>query len=414
VKALVYGVRPDATDRPADDAPRLVRNLARAPMALQDIDPPRLLGDDWLVLRNRLTGICGSDSKQVLNDFGEGGDNPLAAFISLPQILGHEVVAEVAEVGPAVEGFAPGDRVVLNCWLACAARGIDPVCPACAAGDYSICWNHTKGRLAPGIHTGNSADAGGGFSELLPAHRSMVSLVPDTVPDEVAVLADPVAVSLHAILRYPPPEGAAVVVYGGGALGSSAVALLRALRPDVRVTAIARWDAQAALCTDLGAEVLRSDDTLALVEALATWTGAELRLAQPGLPFDGLPMVHPGGVDMVYDTVGNAETTEVSLRVLRAHGTLVQLGVSSPGRFEWTPLYWKELRFVGSNAFGVEELDGVRKRAIDHYLDLVASGRLDVSAMLTHRYRLEQWRDAFTTIATQGETGAIKVAFDFR
>jgi threonine dehydrogenase-like Zn-dependent dehydrogenase len=414
MKALVFGVPNDDGPPAAPDAPRLERNLAVTPMALRDIAAPTLRGDDWMVLETRLTGICGSDSKQVLLDFGGDNDNPLAAFVSLPHVLGHEVVATVAEAGPAVEHVEVGDRVVLSCWLGCAARGISPVCAACAAGDFSICENHTKGRLAPGIHTGNSTDASGGFAERLPAHVSMVSKIPESIPDEVAVLADPVAVSLHAILRNPPRPGGTALVYGGGALGSSAVALLRTLHPDVDVAAVCRWDAQADLCTQLGARVWRSDDTAGLVEAIAAWTGGELRRASPELPMDGLPMMHPGGVDTIYDTIGSPETTEVAMRVCRARGTLVQLGVSSPGRFEWTPLYWKELRFVGSNAFGVEELDGVRKWAIDHYLDLVADNRLDVSAMLTHRFRLEQWRDAFTSIARQGETGAIKVAFDFR
>jgi threonine dehydrogenase-like Zn-dependent dehydrogenase len=69
---------------------------------------------------------------------------------------------------------------------------------------------------------------------------------------------------------------------------------------------------------------------------------------------------------------------------------------------------------VGSNAFGIEEIDGVRKHALEHDLDFVRSDRIDISPMLTHTFRLEQWRDAFTTIATQDQTGAIKVAFDFR
>ena len=86
----------------------------------------------------------------------------------------------------------------------------------------------------------------------------------------------------------------------------------------------------------------------------------------------------------------------------------------APGRFEWTPWYFKELRLVGSNAFGIEDVDGVRKHAIEHYLDMVRDGRIDISQMLTHTFRLDQWRDAFTTIAEQDETGAIKVAFDFR
>jgi threonine dehydrogenase-like Zn-dependent dehydrogenase len=69
---------------------------------------------------------------------------------------------------------------------------------------------------------------------------------------------------------------------------------------------------------------------------------------------------------------------------------------------------------VGSNAFGAETVDGVTQHGIAHYLDLVANGRVDLTGMLTHRFALDDWRGAFTTIATQGDTGAIKVAFDFR
>ena len=72
------------------------------------------------------------------------------------------------------------------------------------------------------------------------------------------------------------------------------------------------------------------------------------------------------------------------------------------------------LIFVGSNAFGFEVVDGLRRHGIDHYLDLVATGRIDLTGMLTHTFRLDDWRAAFTTIATQGDTGAIKVAFDQR
>jgi threonine dehydrogenase-like Zn-dependent dehydrogenase len=92
----------------------------------------------------------------------------------------------------------------------------------------------------------------------------------------------------------------------------------------------------------------------------------------------------------------------------------VQLGVSSPARFEWTPWYFKELRLVGSNAFGHEEVEGRRQHAIAHYLDLVQAGRIDLAGMLTHRFALDDWRAALRTIIHQGETGAIKVAFDFR
>ena len=409
MKALVFGVDPGPVDPPPVGANHLRRNLATTPMALQEISDPRPLGPDWMVLRTRLTGICGSDAKQVLMDFDDAADNPMTAFISFPQVLGHEVVATVDELGPQVEGFEVGQRVVLNPWLSCGPRGIDPPCPACADGDYNMCWNFLDGRLSPGIHTGNATEATGGFAELLPAHELMAIPVPDGVPDEVAVLADPFAVSLHGIVRHPPPEGGRALVYGAGALGATATAILRTLYPSVEVATVARWPAQQALARTLGATVFEHEPRLGLIEALAKWSGGILRQ-----PWDGLPVAYPGGIDVVYDTVGSAETLEVVLRVLKSRGTLVELGVSAPARFEWTPWYFKELRLIGSNAFGVEEVEGHRQHAIAHYLDLAASGRVDLTGMLTGTYRLDEWREAFTALTEQDRSGAIKLAFDLR
>lgn len=407
MRALVFGGNAtEAVPDPGPDAPRLVRHLATTPMALTEVPDPELRGPDWAVLRTRLTGICGSDVKQVLMDFEGPADSPMTAFISFPQILGHEVVATVLEAGPDA-GVEVGQRVVLNPWLSCAVRGIDPVCPACEAGDWSLCQRFHDGSLAPGIHTGNSADATGGFAEMLPAHRQMLIPVPDDVPDEVAVLADPFSVSLHAVTRNPPPAGGRAVVYGAGALGTCATAILRALYPDVEVAVVARWDAQAELAGRLGATVVRHEPRLAVIEQLAAWSGGVLRT-----PWEGLPTAWPGGIDVIYDTVGAPATLEVGLRVLRARGTIVQLGLSSMDRCEWTPWYLKEARLVGSNAFGIEEVEGVRRHAMAHYLELVRAGRIDLDGMLTHRFVLEHWRDAFTTIIDQGTTGAIKVAFD--
>lgn len=411
MKALVFGVDPDPVEAPPEDAPRLVQHLATTPMAIQEIDDPKLLGPDWAVLDTRLSGVCGSDTKQILMDFEDGGDSPMTALITFPQVLGHEVIATVAEAGPELTGIETGQRVVLNPWLSCAPRGIDPPCPACQAGDLSLCWNFTKGRLAAGIHSGNSADATGGFAEKLPAHQSMMFPVPDGMPDEVAVLADPFSVSLHAITRNPPPESGRVVVYGSGALGTTANAILHALYPGVEVATVAAWPAQAALAERLGATVFHHEPAEAVIGQLAEWSGAGREMLHP---WEGLPLVHPGHIDVVYDTVGSPRTVEIDMRVLASKGRLVQLGVSAPGRFEWTPWYFKELRLLGSNAFGVEQVEGVRKHAMEHYFDLVTAGRIDLSGMLTHEFRLDEWRSAIRTLIDQGETGAIKVAFDFR
>jgi threonine dehydrogenase-like Zn-dependent dehydrogenase len=410
MKALVYGVRPEPFAVPEDANP-LTENLSRTPTALRELSDPPLPHQDWVITRPRLTGICGSDSKQILMDFGaDDADNAMGGFCSFPQVMGHEVVADVVALGPTARGLEVGQRVVLNPWLSCGPRGIKPACPACESGDYSLCWSFTDGDIKPGIHTGVSADVTGGYAELMPAHDSMLFGVPDSIPDEMAVFADPFSVSLHAVTRHPPPPSGRVLVYGAGSLGLCAVAILRALYPDVAVAVVARFDAQAQLARRFGAAtVLAHEPRLAIIEELVAWGGGRLRQ-----PLQGLPMAHPGAVDVVYDTVGKPETFEVGVRVLTSRGTLVKAGVHAPGRWEWSPLYFKEISWVGSNAFGIEEIDGERKHAIAHYLDLAAAHRVDLRPMLTHTFGLEQWRDAFLAIANQEESGAVKVAIDQR
>jgi threonine dehydrogenase-like Zn-dependent dehydrogenase len=409
MKALLYGVKPERQPEPETDN-FLLRNLAHTPMKLVDMDEPGFLLPDWVITKPRLTGICGSDSKQVFMDWGEvrSPDNPMKAFFSLPQVLGHEVVADVVAVGPEAEGLAIGDRVVLNPWLSCGPRGVTPLCPACQVGDFSLCYSFGIGPIEPGIHIGTSKSGNGGYAELMPAHDSQLFKVPDNVPDELAVFADPFAVSLHSITRHPPTPGGKAMVYGAGALGTCATAILRALYPDVEVLVVARFDGQAEMARKLGATVIGHTPALKVIEEAAAWSGGVLRDS------DGLPMAFPGFIDVVYDTVGKQETFEVGTRVLKARGTLVKAGVHGPTWWEDTPLYFKEISMVGSNAFGFEEVEGVRKHGIAHYLELVSSGRVDLTGMLTHRFELDNWRDAFTTIATQDTTGAIKVAFDFR
>ena len=408
MKALVFGTEPDGW-KPPPDAPPLMQNLSVSPVGLRDVPDATPLRPDWLVVRPLLTGICGSDSKQVLLDFGEGGaDSAMIAFCSFPQVLGHEVVGEVVSLGPEAEGFDVGDRVVLNPWLSCRPRGVDPICPACEAGDLSLCWSFTSGDISAGIHTGVSADATGGYAELLPAHSSMLHRVPDGVPNEQAVFADPFSVSLHAITHNPPPPGGKALVWGAGSLGCCAVAILRALYPDVEVAVVARFPHQAALAKELGAHLVTAHEPAGeVLETLAQWSGGVLR-RHPDQP--GLPMCHPGFVDVAYDTVGKPDSAAVSARLLATRGTIVKAGVHAPARWEWSPLDFKELRWVGSNAFGIETIDGVRKHAMEHYLDLVEAGRVDLSAMLTHVFSLADWRDAFCTIADQENSGAIKVA----
>ncbi|HXW32767.1 MAG TPA: alcohol dehydrogenase catalytic domain-containing protein [Acidimicrobiales bacterium] len=409
MKALVFGAPPEAGEKRPEPQDELEAHLLAQPFGLHHLEDARPLRPDWVLTRPVLCGVCGSDAKLVLGDFGEGDlDNPMSAFSSIPHVPGHEVVAEVVSLGAEAEGLEVGQRVVLNPWLTCGPRGVEPPCPACRAGDLSRCWSFTKGALGPGVHVGVATDAPGGWAELLAAHDSMLIPLPDTISDELAVLADPFAVSMHAVVRHPPPSGGRVLVYGAGALGCTSVASLRALYPDTEVAVVARFPAQASLARRLGAHrVFEHEPRLALVEQVAEWSGGVLHT-----PFDGLPVAHPGGVDVVYDTIARPETLEVGVRVLAEGGVLVQTGVSTPGRWESTPLYFKEITIAGSNAFGIEEVEGTRQHAIAHYLDLTAAGRVDLSGMLTHRFALEQWWDALKALARQDRSGAVKVAFE--
>ncbi len=129
MKGLLYGVRPDQWEAPDASNPLLV-GLSRTPMKLVDMDEPRPTRPGWVMAKTRMTGICGSEAKQVFMDFGEANnDSPLANLFTFPTILGHEVVANVADVGPGVPGLEVGQRVVLNPWLSCAPRWHRPGVP---------------------------------------------------------------------------------------------------------------------------------------------------------------------------------------------------------------------------------------------------------------------------------------------
>jgi len=120
-----------------------------------------------------------------------------------------------------------------------------------------------------------------------------------------------------------------------------------------------------------------------------------------------------GGVDVVYDSVGLPETLEVAVRVTRSRGCIAVTGVETPRRFEWTPLYFKEISLKGSNAFGMETWDGRRQHAMQWYFEMIREQGYDATAILTHRFRLDDYARAFLACHDQGASGAVKVLFEF-
>jgi threonine dehydrogenase-like Zn-dependent dehydrogenase len=365
-----------------------------APVRVEDVEELPLPAGDWVRVETIISGLCGSDIKQIL--LNGARDNPLTALVSFPHVLGHEVVGRRADTG---------ERVVLNPWLSCGPRGIDPPCPPCQAGRYPWCRNFRSGDLPVSIHLGNCAAAVGAHAERFAAHVSQLFAIPADISDESAVLADPVSVSLRSILLAPPGDGQAVLVYGSGTLAFAAIALLRHLYPATEVWAVARPGARAALATRFGAHAVLSCSPDELVAQVARRAGTT-----PLTPWSKHDWLQDGPA-VVYDTIGSVETVETSLRLLGTGGTLVISGVEPPKRFEWTPLYFKELRVIGSNGFGIEEVGGVAKHAMEHYFDFVAHG-LDLTPVITHRFPLGRWDEAVLTVKDARRTGAVKVLLE--
>lgn len=361
------------------------------PCQLEDVPEPTLPGPSWVTCQTIMSGLCGSDVKQIV--LNGRRDNPLTALVSFPHVLGHEAIARRLDTG---------ERVVLNPWLSCVPRGVDPPCPACAEGRYPWCRSFARGALPPSLHLGNCAGAGGAHAERFVAHESQLFTVPDGVSDDAAVLADPVSVSLRTVLLAPPRAAAPVLVYGSGPLALAAVALVKKLYPSSPVWAATRGGARVRLAKLMGAdEVLPTapDELVAAVASRAHTT--------PIVPWSGKAWLQDGPC-VVYDTIGSTETVETSMRLLETGGTLVISGVEPSGRFEWTPLYFKELRVIGSNAFGIEDVAGVRQHAFSHYLSWAASG-LDLTPLITHRFPLDSWQDAVLAAKGGSRSGAVKI-----
>jgi threonine dehydrogenase-like Zn-dependent dehydrogenase len=374
--------------------------LGAGPLRYAEVPDPRLPAKDWAIVQVQHTGICGSDVKQV---FLEGAfDNPLTALISFPHVLGHEIVGTVVEAGPEARRVKKGDRVAVYAWLSCAVRGL-PLCPACANGDFTLCENLAGGAFAPGMHAGNCRDLPGGFAPFLAAHDSMCFPLRDALGFKPAALADPFAVCLRAIGKAPPRAGETALVFGMGSLGVLLAHLLVRLYPCVRVLGVDVSDATRDVATKLGIEHFLTDRGSALVERLGELTGAKVQR-----PWGGLPFLQ-GGVDRVYDTVGSGRSLEAGIRVLRPKGTLVLVGVAPPERFEWTPIYFKELNVIGSNGCAFEDFEGQRKHSFDVYLDLLARGRIDPSPMVTHELPLSEYRRGFMTARDKTAHRSIKV-----
>jgi threonine dehydrogenase-like Zn-dependent dehydrogenase len=345
------------------------------PLRLTDVDPPSLPGPGWRRVRPRLAGICGSDLATV-----DGHSSRyFEPIVSFPFVPGHEVVGELDD----------GGRVVLQPTLTCVARGVDPMCDRCAAGESNRCERTAFGHLDPGLQTGYCADTGGGWSLSLVAHETQLHPVLDGMSDEAAVMVEPAACGVHAALTTNASDFA---VIGAGTLGLCTIAALRAVAMPHILIAAAKHPAQKQLATELGADVVVEPDGLPRA----------VRRAVPGAMVAGGQLT--SGVEAVFDCVGTESSLQLALRVVAPGGTIVLLGMPGRVSVDLTSLWHREVSLRGAYTYTTDDFAKA--------FDLVQDARLE--RLVTAVYPLERWREAIEHAADAGRRGAVKIAFDLR
>jgi threonine dehydrogenase-like Zn-dependent dehydrogenase len=197
-----------------------------------------------------------------------------------------------------------------------------------------------------------------------------------------------------------------VLVLGCGTIGFLLIQAIRALRPSCEVTAVAEFPWQAEMAREFGAQhtFLASDDGF---DAAANLTGGKLCEGRAG------NRMLLGGFDLIFDVVGTAATLNNSLRWARAGGTVVLVGVSLHRlNLDVTPVWYQEVDLIGAVGHDVVTWKGDTLSTFELAMRWMQTGVLDCEGLLTHRFPLDAYRQAFASAADKRHSRSIKVAFE--
>lgn len=373
----------------------------------REIPEPVLPGDDWVVIKTKLGGICGTDMAAVTINVSPYN----SPYGSSPFVFGHENIGRVAEKGASVSEWQVGQRVVVEPSLWCKPRGFDDLCRFCEKGEINRCERFSEGDIAPGAITGFCRDTGGSWSPYFMAHKSQLYHVPDEISDESAMMIEPFCVALHAVLQNYPQDDEKVLIYGAGTGGLCALAALRALGSEADVYVLGRYDFQVEAAKKLGASnVIVNHHGEGYFHEIAAWSGGKLK--QPIL---GRPIVI-GGADKIFDCVGNQRSLDDAMRLTRSGGRIIEVGF--PGvikKLDWSGITVQELEVKAASYYNhAENYGGKTWKTFDLAIDLMANGKVDLGWMVTHKFLLEDYKDAFELSLKKGRHKVIKIAFEFQ
>lgn len=342
-----------------------------------DLEAPT---DEWLTVRPRLAGICGSDLA-LIDGTASAYFDPL---VSYPFTPGHEIVGDVDTAGGS-------RRVAVIPVLHCLVRGISPVCASCASGATNRCERVAFGHLGAGLQTGFCADTGGGWADELVAHPAQLIDVADDLSDDDAVLIEPTACAVHAAKHY---HGQSVVVIGAGTVGLLTLAAISARRQSddtAPIIVTARYPEQRRLAKELGADIVCGMDEL------PRWVRSSSSALVVG---DQLTC----GCDTVFDCVGSSDTLQASMRVVQPGGDVIAVGMPGNVSLELTSLWHREASLRGCYAY----------TAADFTTAMDVIRRFGLGRLVTAKYALDDYTDAIAHAAAAGRRGATKIVFDVK
>ena len=335
-------------------------------IGIEKVPLPRA-GVGEAVIRVTLTTICGTDIHILKGEYK----------VRPGLVIGHEPVGVIHELGAGLTGYKVGDRVLVGAITPCGQ------CGSCLSGQWSQC-----GGPIGGWKFGNTIHGAQAEYLLVPNAQANLALIPDELTDEqVVLLADIASTGISAAESAQLKIGDTAAVFAQGPIGLCATAGAR-LKGASLVIGIESDPARAAMAKRMGADIVLNFQKCDVVAEV-------LRLT------DGK------GVDVAIEALGTQATFENALRVLRPGGTLSSLGVYSGKLF--VPLE-PFAAGLGDHKIVTTLCPGGKER-MRRLMEMVRCGRLDLTPLLTHRYKLEQITDAYKLFAEHRD-GVLKVAIE--
>jgi L-iditol 2-dehydrogenase len=308
-----------------------VRLHGPADLRVEEVPHPGAPGAGEVLLRVKATGICGSDLHPYEN--GAMGDTLLGA----PLILGHEFSGVIEDAGEGVN-LKSSTRVAVDPAWTCGA------CDECLRGHPNLC----RSQKFCGLYPNN-----GSLCEWMRVPARFCHPVPDSISDDEAALLEPLGVALHAVNLARIRVGDSVAVLGAGPIGLCIIQLAK----------------------------LAGAGTVYVTEKLP-W---RLEKAQQ---FGAVPLPEKTEVDVALEAAWVTDSAQQAVELTRPGGTIVLVGI--PLEDEIT-LKHSALRRKGLTLLMCRRMKHVYSRTIP----LVASGRVDVKSLITHRVQLAQASEAF-------------------